>query len=63
MAHNLAQAFGEGAGAATIEVCRVADFGVDGRNLYLEGELQDVDYDANGVFRTAKVHLNVLPKA
>lgn len=63
VAHNLAQAFGEGAGAATIEARKGAHFGVDGRNLYLEGELQDVDYDANGVFRTAKVHLNVLPKA
>jgi hypothetical protein len=62
MARNLAQAFGDGSGDGTLEARKGTRFGVDGRNLYLDGELQDVQYDANGVFRTAKVRLNVRPK-
>ncbi len=62
VAHNLAQAFGDGSGAGTVEARKGAHFAVDGRNLCLDGELQDVEYDADGVFRTARVQLNVRPR-
>lgn len=59
VARNLAQAFGDGSGEATLEARKGARFQVEGRNLVLDGELQDVAYDGNGVFRTAKVQLTV----
>ncbi len=62
VARDLAQAFGDGSGDGTVAARKGARFGVDGRNLYLDGELQEVEFDANGVFRTAKVKLAVRPK-
>ncbi len=59
VSRNLAQAFGDGSGDGTLEARKGTRFQVDGKNLVLQGELQDVDYDSNGVFRTARVQLSV----
>ena len=59
VARNLAQAFGDGSGRGLIEARKGARFQVEGKNLVLQGELQDVEYDSNGVFATARVLLNI----